>query len=368
MNEKEEMTLQQSVVHSEPLRLVNLTKRFGSLVAVKSLQLVAEPGRITTLLGPSGCGKTTTLRLVAGFYTPDEGEIYIGNERITDLPPYKRPTRTVFQNYALFPHMTVFQNVAFGLELQKIPARERKVRVEEALEMVGLAGLGDRQPGQLSGGQQQRVALARALITRPKLLLLDEPLSNLDAKLRITMREEIRRLQRSLGITVVYVTHDQEEALSLSDTIAVLDHGELLQLGTPAEVYELPASRFVAQFLGLSNFLQGEVLDVQNGHAAVRIGEHITRVRARGDTKAETNAVVSVRPENLLVSRDQVEGISGRVVTTSYLGAIARYHVAIPGQEEEVVVDEHAPLGDRLFQNGQEIWIRLRPERAVIVE
>lgn len=362
------MTIKQPTGQSEPLRLVSLTKRFGSIEAVKSLNLVAEPGQITTLLGPSGCGKTTTLRLVAGFYIPDEGEIYIGNERITDLPPYKRPTRTVFQNYALFPHMSVYDNVAFGLELQKRPAAERRRRVEEALEMVGLGGLGDRQPGQLSGGQQQRVALARALVTEPKLLLLDEPLSNLDAKLRIIMREEIRRLQRSLGITVVYVTHDQEEALSLSDKIAVMDRGELLQLGTPAEVYEIPASRFVAQFLGLSNFLQGQVVDVSNGNARVRIGDYVAPVRARGDTRPGSEAVVSVRPENLLVSRASQEGIAGQVVTTSYLGSIARYHVTIPGQTGEVIVDEHAPLGSRLFHHGEAIWIQLRPERAVIVE
>ncbi|HEX6302682.1 MAG TPA: ABC transporter ATP-binding protein [Anaerolineales bacterium] len=354
-------------LQSEALRLVKVTKRFGNLVAVKSLDLSAEPGKITTLLGPSGCGKTTTLRLVAGFYIPDEGEIFIGDERITDLPPYKRPTRTVFQNYALFPHMSVYQNVVFGLELQKVPRSEREDRVNEALEMVGLSGLGNRQPGQLSGGQQQRVALARALVTQPKLLLLDEPLSNLDAKLRVTMREEIRRLQRSLGITVVYVTHDQEEALSLSDTIAVMDRGEILQIGSPAEVYELPATRFVAKFLGLSNFFRGEVVAVNNGGAVVKFGDYAARARVTSEAQVGSAVMVSVRPESLMISRNAAEGMPAQVISSSYLGSVARYHLRIQGQEGEIIVDEHAPVGSRIFQSGDETWISILPERGVIL-
>ncbi len=357
-------------IESVTLRMENLTKRFGSVVAVNSLTLAAEAGKITTLLGPSGCGKTTTLRLVAGFYVPEEGEIFIGDERITDLPPYKRPTRTVFQNYALFPHMTVSENVAFGLDLQKRPNEEKKQRVNDALEMVGLTGLGQRQPGQLSGGQQQRVALARALVTRPKLLLLDEPLSNLDAKLRVTMREEIRRLQRSLGITVVYVTHDQEEALSLSDTIAVMDKGEVLQFDTPTVVYELPATQFVAKFLGLSNFIRAQVVESSSGSAVVRIGEYAVRVRVPkgGDAQVGSNVIVSVRPESLTASSNGQEGIPASVVTTSYLGSLARYHLQAAGQEGELIYDEHSPVGNRLFQPGDQVKLQLLPDRGVILK
>lgn len=354
-------------LESEPVRLVGVTKRFGDLIAVDHLTLTAEPGEITTLLGPSGCGKTTTLRVLAGFYIPEEGEVYVGDELITDLPPFRRPTRTVFQNYALFPHMTVHKNVAFGLDIEKSPRDDRHRRVDEALELVGLGGLGDRQPGQLSGGQQQRVALARALVTRPKLLLLDEPLSNLDAKLRVEMREEIRRLQRSLGITVVYVTHDQEEALSLSDQIAVMNKGKLLQVAPPVEVYERPANRFVAQFLGLSNFLPAEVLEMHNGIADVRIGEYTTQAPSIVSVKAGDKVTISVRPENLL-RISQGRGISAQVITSSYLGSIARYHVRVGMSEDEIVVDEQAPVGGQIAMPGDDIQLVIREKRCVILE
>lgn len=270
-----------SSIVSAPVHLKGVTKRFGQATAVDKLTLTAQEGKLTTLLGPSGCGKTTTLRMVAGFHIPDEGEIFIGSQRITDMPPHQRPTRTVFQNYALFPHMTVEKNVAFGLDIAGISAKEKARRVEEMLDIVGLGKLGKRQPGELSGGQQQRVALARALVTKPPVLLLDEPLSNLDAKLRVVMRAEIRRLQTSLGITTLYVTHDQEEALSMSDEIAVMNEGRILQLGSPAEIYERPADRFVAQFLGLSNFILGQVVDGQADRCTLRIGDYVTQVAAR---------------------------------------------------------------------------------------
>lgn len=291
----------------------------------------------------------------------------MGEERITDLPPHKRPTRTVFQNYALFPHMTVAENIAFGLQIQGLSAAEQRAQVENILSIVGLEGLGDRQPGQLSGGQQQRVALARALVTRPKVLLLDEPLSNLDAKLRVTMREEIRSLQRRLGITTIYVTHDQEEALSLSDQIAVMDQGRLLQLGSPADIYERPVNRFVAQFLGLSNFLQGEVIEWRDNCALVRIGEYAAEVQAARPYPAGQQVVVTVRPENILLAKDG-NGIPGRVISSSYLGAVARYHIQIVTQEDEVIVDDHAPVGTRIYQPGDQVALQLRPGRGFIQE
>jgi ABC-type Fe3+/spermidine/putrescine transport system ATPase subunit len=360
------MTILQDV-QTAPVRFVDITKRFGDLTAVDNLNLLAEQGKITTLLGPSGCGKTTSLRILAGFQLPDRGEVYVGNDRITDLPAYKRPTRTVFQNYALFPHMSVFDNVAFGLQISKVPKSEQKVQVEQALQLVGLEGLGDRQPGQLSGGQQQRVALARALVTKPKVLLLDEPLSNLDARLRLVMREEIRRLQESLKITVLYVTHDQEEALSLSDKVVVMNLGKVLQVGTPSDVYERPASRFVASFLGLSNFLQGTVLENNEDMAVVRVCDHPLEVQVGKQFSVGDRVVITVRPENLLLAPPEAGGIKGTIVSGSYLGALARYHIKVEDQEGEIIADDHAPIGANIHRGGDEVFLQLRPGRGFIL-
>src|SRR5688572_9502739 len=235
----------------------NLTKRFGPLAAVSDVSLSVEQGELFTLLGPSGCGKTTLLRLLAGFYTPDAGEIRFGDRVVNEVPPHERGIGMVFQNYALWPHMTVTENVCYGLKLRKVSAADMATRSRAVLEKVGLTGLGERYPGQLSGGQQQRVALARALVLNPLMLLLDEPLSNLDAKIRVQVRSEIRKLQRSLGITTVYVTHDQEEALSLSDRVAVMRDGRIQQVATPKTLYERPVNRFVADFVGTNNFIPG---------------------------------------------------------------------------------------------------------------
>ena len=227
-----------------PVDLIHITKRFGKdkavITAVDNISHQFEAGKLTTLLGPSGCGKTTTLRCIAGFYQPEEGDILINGERVNHLPPYSRPTGTVFQNYALFPHMTVFENVAYGLRIKKLSESEIKKKVAEGLEILQLEGMADRMPGQLSGGQQQRVAIARVLVNEPQVLLFDEPLSNLDAKLRVYMRREIRNLQERLGITTIYVTHDQEEAMSISDTMLVMNHGRIEQVGTPPELYAHP--------------------------------------------------------------------------------------------------------------------------------
>lgn len=245
-----------------------LVKRFGTLEAVSYVSLTIHEGELFTLLGPSGCGKTTLFRLIGGFYMPDEGEIYFNGRLITDVPPYERNIGMVFQNYALWPHMTVFKNIAYGLKIEGLSRKEIKEQVQRVLERVNLTGLDDRYPGQLSGGQQQRVALARALVLNPDILLLDEPLSNLDAKIRVQVRAEIRKLQKELKITTIYVTHDQEEALTLSDRIAVMNAGKVLQIGTPRELYEKPQNRFVADFIGTNNLLEGRVKEL-NGDLAV---------------------------------------------------------------------------------------------------
>src|SRR5512145_1230470 len=244
------------------VELQNITKRFGDFIAVDDVSLDIKDGEFFSLLGPSGCGKTTCLRMIAGFELPSEGEIKIRGKSMGDTPPYKRPVNTVFQNYALFPHMTVFENVAFGLEMQKVSRAEIKTRVKEALEMVRLPQLADRKPRQLSGGQQQRIALARALVNRPQVLLLDEPLSALDLKLRKAMQLELKELQHQVGITFIFVTHDQEEAITMSDRIAVMNEGVVQQVGAPREIYESPRNRFVADFIGETNFIEGEVLEV----------------------------------------------------------------------------------------------------------
>jgi len=253
------------------VRLENVTKLYGRVRAAYKISLEVKHGELFTLLGPSGCGKTTTLRIIAGFEIPDEGRVYFDEEDVTDLPPYKRETGMVFQNYALWPHMTVWENVAYGLKIRRLPKSEVRRRVREVLELVKLEGLESRYPHQLSGGQQQRVALARALVIEPKVLLLDEPLSNLDAKLRVEMREELKKLQKRLGITTIYVTHDQEEAMALSDRIAVMNQGEILQVGTPREVYERPRNVFVATFIGRSSTIEGEVKAVDPRRGEVEV-------------------------------------------------------------------------------------------------
>jgi len=292
------------------VRLENITKVYGSVVAVDRVTLEIESGELFTLLGPSGCGKTTTLRIIAGFEVPEEGKIYFDDEDVTFLKPYRRNTAMVFQNYALWPHMTVFDNIAYGLRIKKLPQEEIRRRVKWALELVKLEGLENRYPLQLSGGQQQRVALARALVVEPRVLLLDEPLSNLDAKLRIEMREEIKKLQRKLGITTVYVTHDQLEAMSISDRIAVMNKGKVLQYGPPRQVYFRPTSLFVADFLGRSNILYGKAGKQHDGYIDVYIPDldaTLTGVPVREITSS--NVAVVIRPEiaRLVEKNQQVE-------------------------------------------------------------
>jgi len=325
----------------------DVVKRFGATTAVDGATLDIADGELFTLLGPSGCGKTTLLRLIAGFYPADAGEIRFGDRRVDGLAPHQRNIGMVFQNYALWPHMTVRANITYGLRLRKLPAYEVARRLADGLRQVNLVGLEDRYPGQLSGGQQQRVALARALVLSPDILLLDEPLSNLDAKIRVQVRGEIRRLQQDLGITTVYVTHDQEEALSLSDRIAVMRDGRIQQVADPRALYERPVNRFVADFVGTNNLIEGICRERGAGGILVETALGLIHARSDDGLAPDTRCVVAVRPENVtLGASDNV--FEGRVVVVSYLGSTLRYDVeTAPGLVLRVDVRDawhHRPL------------------------
>jgi len=348
------------------VRLEDVTKKFGEVVAVDRMSLSTNEGEFFTLLGPSGCGKTTALRMIAGFYKPDQGRICFDNEIVNDVPPFKRNTGMVFQTYALWPHMNVFENVAYGLALRKVPRDETRERVAEALRLVGLEGFEKRLPSELSGGQQQRVALARALVIEPKVLLLDEPLSNLDAKLRVQTRVEITRLQKELGITTVYVTHDQEEALCISDRIAVIDKGKVQQVGPPTEIYEKPQTRFVADFIGVANFLRGKIVGLGAEGRAIVETEGGTRVEAVLDSDVSVGASVllSFRPEAVQIEEEgKATGsknlIEGKVRLASYLGDTVRYEVE--AQDGVFRVDVHNPFGKKLLAEGEAIRLSFEP-------
>jgi len=313
------MTLQAARVILE-----NVSKRFGQTLAVDQVSLQIEPGELVTLLGPSGCGKTTTLRIVAGLETATEGRVFIGETDVTDLPPNARDVTMMFQSYALFPHLSVFENVAYGLRVLRWPETKIRQAVREVLELAGMPGMERRSPSALSGGQQQRVALARSLVLHPKVLLFDEPLSNLDAKLRKRMREEIRLLQQRLGITAIYVTHDQAEALAISDRIVVMDRGRISQIGTPVELYHVPGNRFVAEFIGEANFLPGTVEATAEGWADLRIGPQSLRVQSH--LVCPGPVTVLARPEAIRIHVDG-EGLAGTIQKVSYLGSSADYTV-----------------------------------------
>ena len=311
-----------------------LTKRFGVTTAVRALSLEVRDQEFVTLLGPSGCGKTTLLRLVAGFMSPDEGTIRVGSTRLSSpgrvVPPEQRGMGMVFQNYAVWPHKTVFQNVAFGLEVRKVSREEVHGRVARVLELVNLAGLERRYPNELSGGQQQRVALARSLVVEPSILLLDEPLSNLDAKLRERMRWELKELQRRTGITFVYVTHDQAEAMALSDRIAVMHHGELVQLGTPRDVYTHPATRVVADFMGLVNLIPARVIRAAGDASVVAVGgAHHVPVALRAGIADGASVQLAVRPENVVLAPHGADGAAAKVADVTFLGNLTDCYVTL---------------------------------------
>jgi iron(III) transport system ATP-binding protein len=309
-----------------------LVKKFGDAVALNGISLRIEPGELFFLLGPSGCGKTTLLRNIAGFYIPDEGRIFFGDEDVTALPPHKRNTGMMFQSYALWPHMTVAKNVAFGLEERRVPQAEIRQRVQAALESVQMGPYAERKIAQLSGGQQQRVALARALVIRPRCVLLDEPLSNLDARLRLEMRSEIRRVCKENGLTAIYVTHDQKEALSISDRMAVLEGGRIAQIGTPEQVYRRPKTRVVADFIGETNFLNGKIQSLDGTKALVETNEGLFE-GFLGDPEWKPSAgdsvSLSIRPESwsLRSSPAPMNSVKGRIGESVYLGEVAQYRL-----------------------------------------
>ncbi|HET9403510.1 MAG TPA: ABC transporter ATP-binding protein [Burkholderiales bacterium] len=339
----------------------HLTKRFGPLAVVSDVSLSIQEGELFTLLGPSGCGKTTLLRLIAGFYGPDAGEVRFGDRVVNAVPPHERGIGMVFQNYALWPHMTVSGNVSYGLKLRKVPATEMATRVQGVLEKVKLGGLGDRYPGQLSGGQQQRVALARALVLNPQILLLDEPLSNLDAKIRVQVRAEIRKLQRELGITTIYVTHDQDEALTLSDRIAVFNQGKVFQVGPPKALYERPANRFVADFIGINNFIEGKVVSVDGAQRRLSAESAFGELAAICDAplKAGDRCLICVRPENIAMEGQPgggVNRVSGKISFAAYLGNTLRYDVDL-GQGIIFKTDVRDPWHHELLAMGTAVTL-----------
>jgi iron(III) transport system ATP-binding protein len=350
-----------------------ISKRFGPIRAVDDVSLTIEEGEFFTLLGPSGCGKTTLLRLVAGFYEPDAGEIRFGDRRVNEVPPHKRETGMVFQNYALFPHLSVFENVAYGLKARKVPQAEIRRRIGAILEGVQLAGLEDRAPSQLSGGQQQRVALARALVISPQILLMDEPLSNLDARLRVSMREEIRRIQKDLGITTIYVTHDQEEAMAVSDRVAILNKGRVEQSGTPPEIYYRPRSRFAAEFMGGNNILEFTVTgrdEKGTGLLAQAHGQSV-RVKTDKDRKPGQKITLALRPEWIVLDDGADPAaencLLGTVVGSSFLGSIARYRVSTLG-EQVLTIEVHDPEKTGLRKSGDTVRFRFGADRPVLLE
>jgi len=311
------------------IRTEAVTKRFGNVVALDRVTLNIRKGEFYTLLGPSGCGKTTFLRSIAGFELVDEGRILFDNIDVTYLPPYKRNTGMVFQNYALWPHMTVYENIAYGLKVRKFPRGEIDRRIKWALRLVHMEGLENRTPHQLSGGQQQRVALARVLVIQPKVLLLDEPLSNLDAKLRIEMRAELRRLQRELGITTIYVTHDQEEAMSISDRLAIMNQGRVMQVGDPMDIYFHPRNPFVADFIGQGTFIEGEVIEI-NKHLIVELEGGLGRVKATPSIDDEgfnvgDRVLIAIRPESFVMSGgEDMNRFRVKTYHISFLGNVKR--------------------------------------------
>jgi iron(III) transport system ATP-binding protein len=338
---------------------------YGDNHVLKDVSLEIAPGEFFAFLGPSGCGKTTLLRLIAGFVQADSGSVRVGGADITRLPPWKRDVGLVFQNYALWPHLSVRRNVAFGLEERRLPRAEIERRVDGALEVVGLSALGERKPSQLSGGQQQRVALARTLAVEPKVLLLDEPLSNLDAKLRVQVRRELRDLQRRLGLTTIFVTHDQEEANTVCDRIAVMSEGVVQQVGTPMGLYTRPANLFVAGFLGSANILDGEVA----GHGAARRFE----IRGGGslplpgETPALPGARLVFRPQDVRLVEDASADavLQGRVVDREFLGSSVRYGVEVG--VSEITVDVPFRAGDTPRESGAEVRLALRPQAALLL-
>jgi spermidine/putrescine ABC transporter ATP-binding subunit len=358
------------------ISLSSIRKCFGSVRAVDDVSFDIRRGEFFSLLGPSGCGKTTLLRMLAGFEFPDHGEIFIDGQPVSAVPANGRPTNMVFQNYAIFPHLTVAENIAYGLRKKRLSKQQMTRTVDQALDLIKLSGYGGRAAHQLSGGQRQRVALARALVCRPKVLLLDEPLGALDKKLREEMQIELRQLQRSVGITFVFVTHDQEEALALSDRIAVMAKGRALQIDTAARLYEAPNCRQVAGFIGSMNFFDGSVKSLENGQATIDAGAHGALQVAMGDRSFARGAAVTlaVRPEKIQLEWQRplqaVNALAGQIDAEAYLGDRSHYYVEIPGLKHRVAValQNAGRAFDRSDTRGRDVWLTWPTEAAVLLQ
>lgn len=354
------------------ITLTSVTKRFGDTVAVDNVSLQIEGGEFFSLLGPSGCGKSTTLRIIGGFEYPTLGEVFINGALMAETPPYRRPVNTVFQNYALFPHKTVAQNIAFGLQMQRAHKSEISEAVERSLDLIQLLGYNDRKPSELSGGERQRVALARALINEPTILLLDEPLSALDLKLRKQMQLELKALQRKVGITFVYVTHDQGEALALSDRIAVMSDGKILQVGTPSEIYDSPQSRFVADFIGTSNFLEGKLVSENEITLTTQTPLKIVGT-LNDDIPLNAPVTVAVRPERIDLgvtpTPDIANCLRGVIQDESYLGTTLQYTIETDYPTPLIVHQQNTGRKDiHRFQRGDTVYLQWTPENAIVLE
>ena len=331
--------------------------------AVNDTSLEITPGSFVTLLGPSGCGKTTTLRMIAGFESPDEGEIYLGGEAINALTPNKRDTAMVFQSYALLPHYNIFDNVAYGLKLRKMDKNTIREKVTKILALVGLEGMEERMTNQLSGGQQQRVALARALVLEPGVLLFGEPLSNLDAKLRVTMRTEIRRIQQEAGITAIYVTHDQSEAMALSDQIIIMEKGVVAQIGTPQEIYYHPASEFVADFIGEANFLKGKLSDKNGDCGSVTVEGHMVPVVGVSEQPVGKDCTLVLRPESAILADSGV--LPCKVIVSCFMGSYQNYHVMVG--DTLVKITDYNPRNKKVYEVGDTAWVSFEKENIHVL-
>ena len=373
MNEKKSV----SVTLERVTKVFKNTRGKSDVIAVHGADFTVEAGELVTLLGPSGCGKTTTLRMIAGFELPTTGKILIGSEDVTMLPPNARDTATVFQSYGLFPHLTVGENVAYGLKLRKLPKADIEKKVKEFLDLVGLGDLYDRPPGALSGGQQQRVALARSLIVEPSVLLLDEPLSNLDALLREQMRVEIRRIQKSLNITAVYVTHDRVEAMTLSDRVIVMRDGKIMQIGAPQEIYEDPESKFVAGFVGKVAFFPVQLIEKQSGRGTENPNPGGTWICMLGNQKIPVNryandvevgkeAVIMARPESLRLAESGKGPIEGIVKMNVYLGHSVETFVETHNGEVLIQIDD--PASKKIYPEGEKVSIEFNPDRIRLLK
>ncbi len=354
---------------SKGVNIKNLTKIYqthngkSEFKAVDNISVDIKAGEFVTLLGPSGCGKTTTLRMIAGFEIPSQGDIYLGGDKVDNLTPDKRDTAMVFQSYALFPHLNIYDNISYGLKLKKITKAKLDEKVKNIIDLVGLNGMESRYPNQLSGGQQQRVALARALVMEPGVLLFDEPLSNLDAKLRVYMRAEIRKIQKKVGITAVYVTHDQSEAMSLSDRIIIMNKGLVEQVGTPKEIYYTPATEFVADFIGAANFLEGEIISIKNKLATVLVNGVTLELPYRGTKKSGDVCKIVLRPEAIEMGDKGL--LKGKISSSTFMGAYQDYSIKVG--DHEIKCEDFNPQAKTVYDEGNDIFISFKKENAHII-